>query len=220
MLRFLKKYFRTGPAGDLREKFSGIYADNTFGGNKSRSGEGSDLIQTAIIRHKLPILVQELGIKSFMDAPCGDWFWMKETALNVAEYVGIDIVEKLIKINNLHYGSASHKFLCLNLAEDPLPKADLIFCRDCLVHLNFHDIRKVIANFRRSQSTYLLTTTFTSRQKNADLVGKDVWRTLNFQTAPFNFPPPLRLINEGCTEAKERFGDKSLGLWRLEELPQ
>ena len=187
MLNFLKKYLYGRPAADLREKFSNIYLDNAFGGAKSRSGEGSEMTQTAVIRRELPRLVQELGISSFMDAPCGDWFWMKETALGVAEYIGLDIVEKLIEINNIQFGGPSRKFLCRNLAEDPLPKADLIFCRDCLVHLNFQDIRRVIANFRRSQSIYLLTTTFASRQKNVDLVGKDVWRALNFQAAPFNF---------------------------------
>lgn len=177
-------------------------------------------MQTAVIRRELPRLVEELGIRSFIDAPCGDWFWMKEAHLGVAEYIGVDIVEKLVEINNLQFGNPSRRFLCLNLAEDLLPKVDLIFCRDCLVHLNFQDIRRVIANFKRSQSKYLLTTTFTNRKRNVDLAGKDVWRTPNFQVAPFNFPPPGRLINEGCTEANGLYGDKSLGLWRLEDLPE
>ena len=220
MLDFLKKYLRGSPAADLREKFSRIYRDNAFGGAKSRSGQGSDLVQTAVIRRDLPRLVAELGIRSLVDAPCGDWFWMKETQLGVAEYIGVDIVEKLVELNNLHYGNPSRRFLCLNLTEDVLPTADLIFCRDCLVHLNFHDIRRAITAFKRSRSKYLLTTTFTNRGRNVDLVGKDVWRTLNFQIAPFHFPPPLRLINEGCTEANGRYGDKSLGLWRLEDLPE
>ena len=220
MLGFLKKYLGARPAADLREKFSTIYLDNAFGGTRSRSGGGSDLVQTAVIRRELPRLVEELGIKSFIDAPCGDWFWMKETQLGVADYIGVDIVEKLVELNNLQFGNSSRRFLCMNLAEDLLPRADLIFCRDCLVHLNFHDVSRVIANFRLSQSKYLLTTTFTNRERNADLMGKDVWRTLNFQVAPFNFPPPVRLINEGCTEANGLYGDKCLGLWRLGDLPQ
>ena len=219
MIDFLRRFFSAGHDTSLREKFSRIYTSNAFGGAESRSGEGSDMVQTAVIRRELPRMVQELGINAFMDAPCGDWFWMKETVLGVAEYIGVDIVEKLIEINTIRFGSLSCRFLCLNLAEDALPKVDLIFCRDCLVHLNFHAVWRVIANFRRSQSTYLLTTTFTERKRNADLIGKDVWRTLNFQVAPFNFPPPVRLINEGCTEASGRYDDKSLGLWRLEDLP-
>jgi hypothetical protein len=220
MIGFLRRLFSVEHDASLRDKFSRIYVNNVFGGTKSRSGEGSDMVQTATIRRELPKLVHELGIKRFLDAPCGDWFWMKETELDVADYIGVDIVGKIVEINGIQYGGPSRKFLCLNLAEDPLPQSDLIFCRDCLVHLNFHDIRRVISNFRRSRSTYLLTTTFTGRRKNVDLVGKDVWRTLNLQAAPFNFPSPLRLINEGCTEANERYADKCLGLWRLEDLPQ
>jgi hypothetical protein len=143
---------------------------------------------------------------------------MQETQFEVESYMGIDIVEKLIESNNQQFATEFRKFLCLNIVEDELPNADLIFCRDCLVHLNYDDIYKVIANFKRSQSRYLLTTTFTDRSKNVDLVGKDIWRTLNLQQAPFNFPPPLMLINENCTEVNGRFADKCLGLWRLDEL--
>ncbi|MEY3880548.1 MAG: hypothetical protein RIQ94_1344 [Pseudomonadota bacterium] len=203
---------------NLKDKFLDIYLNNTFRGNESRSGGGSDLVQTAIIRVELPKLIKELDIKSFMDAPCGDWFWMKETALGVEEYIGIDIVEKLVENNNQQFGSPSHKFFCLNIADDELPKADLIFCRDCLVHLNYDDIYKVIANFKRSQSRYLLTTTFIDRKRNVNLIGKDIWRTLNLQLAPFNFPPPLMLINENCTEVNGRYADKCLALWQLDDL--
>ncbi len=219
MIDFLRNYFRANHGAHLRETFSRIYRNNAFGGATSRSGGGSDLVQTAVIRRELPKLVKELGIKSFVDAPCGDWFWMKETRLEVAEYIGVDIVEQLVEIHNLQFGTSSRQFLCLNIVENVLPRADLIFCRDCLVHLTFDDVRKVIANFKLSQSEYLLTTTFTNRERNVDLVGHTLWRTLNLQAAPFNFPPPVRLINEGCTEANGLYHDKSLGLWRLEDLP-
>ena len=203
---------------NLRDRFSIIYHKNIFGGQKSRSGGGSDLVQTETIRYELPALIKELGSQSFLDAPCGDFFWMQETALEVKNYLGIDIVEKLIGSNNQQFGSLSHKFLCLNIADDELPKADLIFCRDCLVHLNYDNIYKVIANFKRSQSRYLLTTTFIDRRKNVDLIGKDIWRTLNLQLAPFNFPSPLMLINENCTEVNGQYADKCLALWELDDL--
>ncbi|MFI3221237.1 MAG: class I SAM-dependent methyltransferase [Methylococcales bacterium] len=212
------RLFSTKKTTNLQDKFSDIYLNNTFKGDESLSGVGSDLVQTATIQIELPKLIKDLNIKSFIDAPCGDWFWMKETSLEVDAYIGIDIVENLIANNNQQFGSASQKFLCLNIVEDKLPKADLIFCRDCLVHLTYDDIYKVITNFKRSQSRYLLTTTFIDRDKNVDLVGKDIWRTLNLQLEPFNFPQPLLLINENCTEVDGRYADKCLGLWRLDDL--
>ena len=203
---------------DLQEKFSRIYAKNIFGGKKSRSGSGSDLLQTEEIRRVLPILIEAFEIKTIMDAPCGDVFWMKTTRLGVKRYIGVDIVRELIEKNRIEFDDDDREFLCLNLAQDELPKVDLIFCRDCLVHLNFADAQKVLSNFKRSGSRYLLTTTFPSRDANHDLVGKDIWRTLNLQVEPFNFPAPLRLINEKCTEGNGAYTDKSMGLWCLSDI--
>lgn len=201
----------------LKEKFSEVYERNIFGGSESRSGEGSDLSQTAIIRREIPRVLQELGIKTFVDAPCGDWYWMSEVDLPVELYTGLDIVEALVAKNQREFGNSKIAFQCMNLAEGDLPRADLIFSRDCLVHLSFADALKIIANFKRSGAKYLLTTTFTDRDKNEDL-GDGFWRPLNKQLAPFNFPEPIRLINEGCTEGDNLFADKCLGLWLLQDI--
>ena len=220
MFSLIKKCFsRPGfdPEVDLKERFSQIYSKNIFRGKASRSGSGSDMVQTAEIRRELPKLIQEYGIRTFMDAPCGDWHWMKETALNVGQYIGVDIVEPLIEKNRKAFGNDGTSFLCLDLAKDELPQADIIFCRDCLVHLTYDEIRKVIANFKRSKSTYLLTTTFPGRA-NVDLVLENIWRPLNLEMPPFNFPKPLKLINEKCSEDNNQYTDKSLGLWRLGEI--
>jgi hypothetical protein len=200
-----------------KEKFSEIYEKNIFGGGLSRSGEGSDLLQTVIIRHEIPKLLKQLEIKILIDAPCGDWYWMRKVDLPVEQYIGIDIVDKLVEKNNSAFGNSKISFQVMNLANVDLPKGDLIFSRDCLVHLSFTDALKIIANFKRSGAKYLLTTTFTSREKNEDL-GDGFWRPLNKQLAPFNFPNPIRLINEGCTEGNNLFADKCLGLWLLQDI--
>ena len=202
---------------ELREKFAAVYEKNMFRGRVSRSGEGSDKVQTAVIRRELPRLVQELGIKTFLDAPCGDWYWMREVNLPVERYIGLDIVEALVEKNQTAFGCGNVCFQCTNLAGGDLPKADLVFSRDCLVHLSFADSLKIIANFKRTGAKYLLATTFTDRTRNEDL-GDSFWRPLNMQLAPFNFPEAIRLINEGCTEGNNLFQDKCLGLWRLQDI--
>jgi hypothetical protein len=144
---------------------------------------------------------------------------MKEANLGVERYIGVDIVETMIEKHKKNFGNPMRTFACLNLAADPLPKADLIFSRDCLVHLRFEDALKIIANFKRSGAKYLLTTTFIDRARNNDLVGIDnFWRPLNMRLAPFNFPKPLMIVNEGCTEEAAQYADKSLGLWLLSEI--
>jgi glycosyltransferase involved in cell wall biosynthesis len=206
----------------LEEKFTQVYRENIFAGTESRSGEGSNLIQSAAICREIPKIIKAHNISTFLDAPCGDWHWMSNVDLGVQRYIGVDIVPELIEKNSKKFGSSKVSFQKVNLVEDQLPQADLVFSRDCLVHLNYTDAKRIIANFKKSGAKYLLTTTFTNRDKNTDLIdalGNDLfWRTLNMQIAPFNFPSPLELINEGCTEGDGLFRDKCLGLWLLEDI--
>jgi len=142
---------------------------------------------------------------------------MKFVDLGQIEYLGADIVAPLIEQNNKKYARAKRQFKQLDLLKDNLPKADLIVCRDALVHFSFNDIALALKNMQRSQSTYLLTTTFTNREANTDIVTGH-WRPLNLRVAPFNLPPPLLIIDENCQELTGQFQDKSLALWRLADI--
>jgi len=196
--------------------FINIYKTNIFGSDESHSGTGSTMEQTAYIREIFPSFFKELGVKSILDVPCGDFNWMRHVDLSGIHYIGGDIVPELVAKDNEKYKSENVEFRELNIITDDLPKVDLILCRDCLVHLNFESGMKALQNFKRSGSTYLLTTTFTDRPKNEDLFG--IWRTLNLQKAPYNLPEPFKLINEKCPQDNGAFADKSLGLWKLSDI--
>ena len=214
MFEFFIKMFNNS---DVKRKFTKIYSKNLFKGDDSISGGGSNLYQTRVIRNAIPILLKEMGVKTMIDAPCGDLFWMKEVDLPVEKYIGIDIVDEIIEENKKKYAASDREFVSRNIIDEKLPRADLIFCRDCLVHLSFEQGIKAIKNFKESGAKYLLTTTFVDREKNIDL-GKHIWRTLNLERAPFNFPKPIKVINEGCTEGNGSYSGKSLGLWLLEDI--
>lgn len=227
--QFIKKYIlkkgtfiNMSASMGLKSKFTEVYDKNLFAGRKSRSGEGSDHVQTEIIRREIPKVIKDYNIKTFLDAPCGDWYWMSQTNLGVEKYVGVDIVNSMIEKNQEIYGNSSTSFKSINLTTDPLPSCDLIFSRDCLVHLSYEDALNILKNFKKSGAKYLLTTTFTNREKNSDLIDEHgnvlFWRTLNMQLSPFNFPEPILLINEGCTEDNGNYTDKCLGLWLLSDI--
>lgn len=199
------------------EHFTRIYVQNAFGGTESRSGVGSSLAQTERVRQELPRLLSEFGIKSFLDAPCGDCHWIAGLDWGTVEYTGIDVVAELIGSNRSRFAERRMKFILADLCADVLPRADLIFCRDCWVHLDYLQIKACLRNFQRSGADYLLTTTFAARTKNRDLGGA-IWRPLNLEVAPFVFPAPIRLCLEGCTEGGGDFADKALGLWRLKDV--
>lgn len=196
--------------------FIKIYRKNIFGSKESRSGSGSTLEQTAYIREVLPQLFRELEIKTMLDVPCGDFNWMQFMDMSQIDYLGGDIVPEIVEKNQKAFELPNRKFKVINIITDQLPAVDVIFCRDCLVHMKFEHALQAIQNFKNSGSKYLLTTTFTDRPANEDLYG--IWRTLNLQKAPFNLPEPVKMINEKCTEGRMKFTDKSLGLWKLQDI--
>jgi glycosyltransferase involved in cell wall biosynthesis len=196
----------------------GLFYDASSGGvDESRSGAGSSLSATESIRQELPKLIDRLGVKSVLDIPCGDFHWMQEVPLTGVDYVGADIVRGMVAENQRRYSSNERRFVHLDMLSSDLPRADLVICRDGLVHLSVSDVRKFLHRLIASGSKYLLTTTFTDRGSNAK-IQTGQWTPYNLQLPPFNLPDPLELIDEGCQEHYPRFKDKCLGLWRVRDL--
>ncbi len=204
------------PGVEGPQLFATIFRKNFWRGPDSRSGRGSGFVQTEKIRETLPALVKELGVRSLLDLPCGDFYWMSNVALELDTYIGADIVEELIMTNTQAFGDDKRTFIVRDVTKDTLPNVDLILCRDCFVHLSFEDIQQAISRINNSGARYLLTTTFVDRATNRN-IRTGQWRPLNLEKPPFSFGTPLRLINEGCTEKDKdgTYADKSLGLWRL-----
>lgn len=193
--------------------FTRIYETNDWGDAESRSGPGSTRRRGAEIRPALVDLLARYSVSTLLDAPCGDFNWIRDvTPGAVASYIGVDIVEELIAENNARYGDERHRFLCRDLTRDPLPRADLILCRDALIHFSFADIRLALANFQRSGSEFLLTTSFIDVARNED-IRTGGWRPLNLQAGPFRFPEPLEVLDDIPTATVAP--GKRLCLWRL-----
>ncbi|MCC5632043.1 hypothetical protein [Nostoc sphaeroides] len=85
------------------------------------------------------------------------------------------------------------------------------------MHLSIADIFLALDNIKSSHIDYLLTTTFLNCEDNEDITTGD-WRLLNLEKQPFNFPTPLLVINEQCTEGGGLYKDKSLGLWQVQDI--
>jgi hypothetical protein len=202
----------------LRKYFTDIYENNLFNGVESVSGTGSDLYQTRVVQKKLPELFEKHKIKKFIDAPCGDFYWMQHVDFTYLEkYVGVDIVHDIVNKNKIRHADSKVSFQCKDICKDRLQKADIVMSRDCMNHLSYEDTYRAFKNFKRSGIKFLLITTFTNHQENNDL-NDVIWRPLNFERPPFSFPKPIDLINEGCTEGDGAYSDKSLGLWEISKL--
>jgi SAM-dependent methyltransferase len=199
----------------LRERFQRIHDSNLWGAAESISGLGSEPDATAVLRAELPDLLRRLGVNTLLDAPCGDGGWIATADLGV-RVTGIDVVPGLVEALRRR-ADLNHDYLLADITCDPLPHADAILCRDCLVHLSFANIARAIENFRRTGATWLITTTFPEWQTNLDCEDGD-WRALNFERAPFGWRAPCELLNENCMEGGGGWRDKSLGVWRLADI--
>ena len=202
----------------MKSIFIEHYQSRVVGGEESLSGSGSSLVQTIEIRMRIPVLVRAFNASSMLDAPCGDFHWQKEMELELQHYVGADIVPDIIRMNQRKYGNHIRQFRILDITKDELPRSDIILCRDCLVHFQFKKIVAALRNFKRSDSSYLLTTTFPQQDENRDILTGH-WRPINLELPPFDFPKPIKMINEKYTGEGGKASDKSLGFWKLEDIP-
>lgn len=167
------------------------------------------------VTRELGELIRELNIQSVVDAPCGDFNWMQDVSLDGVSYWGCDIVADLIRANSEQHGGPERSFKVLDFTVDPVPPADLILCRDALVHFSDQHVFAALKHFHDSGSKYLLTTTFLDTQANVD-IATGWWRPINMQRPPFNLPEPLRKLPDGKSD--DFYDDKVLALWDLQAL--
>lgn len=194
--------------------FQVAYAAQAWGSAESGSGVGSELAATENVSAYLPELFRRLQVSKFLDAPCGDWNWMRTVNLASVDYVGADVVSSVVGRNGQKYARPGVRFIHADLTKDPLPAVDLIMCRDCWVHLSFSDMAAMLKNFRRTGATWLLISHTPSHDKNESKATGIGWRHLNLNLPPFSFPPKLE-------SQKDHYPDVpfEIALWRLADIP-
>ena len=203
---------------DLKRRFEIIYDQNYWESGESRSGIGSEINNTKAVVKALKDVIKNYNIRSIVDIPCGDFNWMSTISMKKINYIGLDIVKDVIDINNKQYKKNNINFFWSDITSSELPSSDLMFVRDCLVHLSFDDIKKSVNRIKESQSEYLMSTSFINIKTNLDIYSAD-WRPINLEKTPFNFPKPIITINEECNEMNGIYSDKSICLWKIKDLP-
>lgn len=125
-----------------------VYANKLWGDLRIPfySGEGSHDnaivipyikgVRTFLKKFSKPLTVCDLG--------CGDFNIGKQLAPYTQQYSAVDIVPELIAYNKAKFKSANLTFLCNDIAEDDLPRADCAILRQVLQHLSNKEIKMVI----------------------------------------------------------------------------
>lgn len=201
----------------MEERFSDHYRSGWwFANGESRSGSGSTLEATEEIRAALIPFLEKWHVNRFLDAPCGDWNWMKSVQRPAGlHYIGADIVPELITELKETHASEQVEFMHLDITADPLPDADMMMCRDALFHLSENDIWRFFDNFLAADITYLLTTHMPQISANRDIVtGKH--RPLNLEAAPFLLGKPI----DGFTDYTPPRREKYMSLWSRDQIAE
>jgi hypothetical protein len=221
MKKFLKrikwKLFR--PVKTNKDVFSRIYDLNSWSSGKSVSGPGSEIDHTMKLIKALPEIFSKFNIRTVLDAPCGDYNWMKLVSKDNISYTGGDIVKKIIDDNNRKYKTPIVNFIELDIINDKLPRVDLLIIRDCFIHFSDADLKKAIKNIVSSGAEYLFTTSYINSSSNSD-IKTGQWRRLNLLAPQFSFPEPDLTFMEESTEQNNRFPDKAMLLWKISRLEE
>lgn len=189
------------------------------------SGAGSSPKVTEPLRKLLRSLFRDKSkdIKTFFDAPCGDWVWMQYVDLGNVTYLGGDITSYTIRENERCFAKPNVGFTLYDLTCNKIPDVDLMLTRDVLFHLHPDVVMKILKSISQSKVRYFLSTTYVGlneknpfnnkRSYNEIKRGNDStigFRHINLFDAPFCMPKPLLKVEESG-ETAPRF----VALWQL-----
>lgn len=210
----------------MRKMLQRVFEEKVWRGSAQdrRSGPGSTMEATERVRAALPGVLERYKVKTFLDAPCGDWHWMSTVDIGDVTYIGGDISSAIIDANKEEFDRDGVSFQHLDITSDPLPKADLMMCRDCLFHLKHRFRWLFFENFIASDIPYLMMTMH-HLDRNRSLTSNGNYAAFSPRAEPFNFPEPLEMIHEtmdalpeDMTKEEKPLSYRSIGIWRKEDV--
>lgn len=173
--------------------FEEVYNKSLWGPSGDGSGEGSEPEFTRGLCNQLYHIINELEITNILDAPCGAAKWVPQliSKLPVSfKYIGVDVsitalkraVENLKMFNNKVI--AQH-----DLTIAPIQGSyDLVMCRDCLQHMSYDDIKKVLINISKIDCKWILLGSYINGSNENIETSKNNF-LINLMDEPFNMKP-------------------------------
>lgn len=154
------------------------------------SGSGSLAINNKPYIKFLNNFISKNNINNILDIGCGDWQLFENINLNNnINYLGIDIVENIIKNNKKKYENQNINFKLMdyNNFNHNNYKTDLIIIKDVLQHLNNKDIKKFIEKTLEIDTKFILIINDHSKMNLNIDVNNGLYRPININNEPFNY---------------------------------
>jgi hypothetical protein len=226
--RFINKYIYNKNKKEIfnknsqKERFELIYKTNFWSSKESVSGLGSEQINTINAKKGIVNIINEYKINSILDAPCGDFNWIKDILNDDVKYIGADIVKDLVDRNLIKFYKKNINFIQLDVTTDNLPDADLMICRDCLIHLSFKSIKLFLQNIKKSNIKFILLTSYKLKNsqkkiRNLDIIDGE-FREIDMNEPPFSLPEPISQILDKDEQTKKSGYYCYLNLYTKEQI--
>jgi len=185
--------------------FEDIYVHHLWNDKGSRSGRGSDPEATRRIVRPLSEMLDLLEATTLLDVGCGESTWLNREPPG---YIGCDIVPQAVKAAQALHGD--RKYFVADIVTDPLPRRDVILCRDVLMHLPVEQGVQALENFRRTGALWLIATTFEQGTNDRGIEVGEFYR-INMETPPFELVPIASIKDDW------KFEDKALMAFHLQD---
>jgi SAM-dependent methyltransferase len=186
------------PDSQTKAAFDRIYETGAWGKKKGVgvSGSGSTLAATEVYRRYLEVFMKEHGIKSVVDAGCGDWEFSQKIDWTGIDYKGYDIVETVIAANKRQFAKPNVQFFTANIVDADLPPADLLIVKHVLQHLPTADVQKFLHTQLGKYKHVLITDSVNAQLLPAN--NRDIepgqYRELDVTLPPFGVPGTKELL--------------------------
>ncbi|MBI2743042.1 MAG: class I SAM-dependent methyltransferase [Chlamydiales bacterium] len=178
------------------EAFTSIYSNLEWGvaedGDPS-SGWGSFPVNASAYMEFLTNFIRSNDIHDVVDLGCGTWEFSRYIDWSGVNYVGVDVVEQVVQLNQKKFGAANIHFVQGDILAMSLPAGDLMICKDVLQHLQHADIQtflKKIKQYKHCLLTNDLAISFTDSvdrtKSNRENEYRGRNRPLDLTKPPFN----------------------------------
>jgi SAM-dependent methyltransferase len=136
-----------------KEVFTTIYEEKLWGKDTScafYSGSGShDQTTVALYVAAIQSFISRLPYKpNALDLGCGDFNVGIKIRKLCNQYVACDVVASLIERNRLVFSELDVDFRCMDMCDEDLPSADIVFVRQVFQHLTNQQILSVVSKLK------------------------------------------------------------------------
>jgi hypothetical protein len=140
-----------------QEVFTKIYTEGQWRAPESvegapdafYSGPGSNAATAIPYADCVNNFIRSHGVLSVVDLGCGDFRVGQHIAREPIHYIGVDVVEPLIRANQERCTADNVQFRCLDIIADELPKGELCLVREVLQHLSNEQILAILPKLRK-----------------------------------------------------------------------